>query len=182
MNNTNEFNQFADLEMWISFFEVNKKLPKNKIVCSKCKVNTTSMLASSNLKNTLPKYNNDIRRLLTEFQCRDCRNINKVVKTKAGGKAIEDNTTSDNKPKKVSAHVVETPEEKEARAEEIRKNTPKVDLTGPKMSYDLNNPDHVKLLTTNNCWKPNVYLDNGKWCDICPLFENCNSTLKRRKK
>jgi hypothetical protein len=181
MNNTNEFNQFENIDAWVKCFEENDKLPKNKILCSKCKTTAVSMLRSSNLKNTLPKYNNDIRRLLTEFQCRDCRNVNKVVKTKVGGKATEDNTTSDNKPKKVSAHVVETPEEREARAEEIRKNTPKVDLTGPKMSYDLNIPEHVRVVTDGHCHRPDLYLKGNKACNLCGLYTNCACTLKRLK-
>lgn len=180
MNNT-EFNQFLALETWISFFQNHQKLPKNKITCSKCKVNTTSMLASSNLKNSLPKFGNDIRRLLTEFVCRDCRTINAPKKAAQVPITTKDNEEGIPRAKKGSKLVVETPEEREERIEEIRANLPKMNLTGPTMEYSLNNPDHVKVLTTTSCWYPNIYLDGGKWCNACPIFKDCCCSLKRRK-
>jgi hypothetical protein len=139
------------------------------------------MLKESNLKRSLPKFGNDVRRLLTEFVCRECRNSNKPQKAGKIHINAEGNDEVIPRAKKGSKLVVETPEERENRIEEIRANLPKVDLTGPKMSYDLNNPEHLKMVTTNNCWRPDLYLNSGKWCDKCELFVGCNSTLKRRK-
>lgn len=38
------------------------------------------------------------------------------------------------------------------------------------------------LCTINACWRPDIYLDNGKSCNGCSLFENCACQIKRLKK
>lgn len=38
------------------------------------------------------------------------------------------------------------------------------------------------LVTQHACWRPDIYLDNGKSCEGCSLFENCSCSVKRLKK
>jgi hypothetical protein len=38
------------------------------------------------------------------------------------------------------------------------------------------------LCTVNACWRPDIYLDNGRNCNGCSLFENCSCKIKRLKK
>ncbi len=177
-----EYDQFANLDHWVDFYQKNGKLPKNKILCSSCRTTTVSMLTNSNLKNTLPKYNGDIRRLLTEFKCRPCRSIGKPIKAAKVRITAEGNEEVVPRAKKGSVMVVETVAERGARIEEIRKQLPVVDFNKPKIDYSLNNPDHVRILTTTSCWQPQIFLDGGRYCDACDLYANCCCKLKRLKK
>jgi len=38
------------------------------------------------------------------------------------------------------------------------------------------------LVTRDACWRPDIYLDNGKSCDGCKLYTNCSCSIKRIKK
>lgn len=38
------------------------------------------------------------------------------------------------------------------------------------------------LVTQNACWRPDIYLDNGKSCEGCVLFENCSCRVKKLKR
>lgn len=39
----------------------------------------------------------------------------------------------------------------------------------------------VHRVTTNACWRPDLYLDAGKYCDNCGLYKFCKATGKRLK-
>lgn len=39
----------------------------------------------------------------------------------------------------------------------------------------------VHQVTTNACWRPDLYLDNGRACDGCGLYQFCKATIKRLK-
>jgi hypothetical protein len=36
--------------------------------------------------------------------------------------------------------------------------------------------------TARACWRPDIYLDNDKWCNGCSLFEACACEIKRWNK
>lgn len=46
----------------------------------------------------------------------------------------------------------------------------------------LKNKDGVELVTENTCIRPDIYLDNDKYCDECPYLENCICKIKRTRK
>jgi hypothetical protein len=37
----------------------------------------------------------------------------------------------------------------------------------------------VSEITRESCLRPDIFLDNGKYCDGCPWSENCVCRLKR---
>jgi len=159
------FNQFEDISGWIKFFKEHKKLPAQKITCSHCKHNTVSMFGP-NLKNYLKKHKNNIEELLQTFECRACRNLHKDPK--------------EPKPKKtyVNPLSVMTKEELEERAEKIKKDLPKMEFT--KLPFITpTDKEGVESLTSVACQRPDIYLDNGKWCDGCPWIKYCVCDLKR---
>ena len=41
----------------------------------------------------------------------------------------------------------------------------------------LNNLDVVEL-TKSQCFRPDLFLDNGRHCEGCPFYKDCNLSLK----
>ena len=37
-------------------------------------------------------------------------------------------------------------------------------------------------ITETNCWRPDIFLDNDRTCNLCQLYDNCACLLKNRKK
>jgi hypothetical protein len=46
---------------------------------------------------------------------------------------------------------------------------------------DMTNPDHVKSLTEFSCARPHIYLDNGRNCNGCNIYNLCHCPIKRKK-
>jgi hypothetical protein len=46
---------------------------------------------------------------------------------------------------------------------------------------DMTNPDHVKSLTEFSCARPHIYLDNGRNCNGCNIYDLCHCPIKRKK-
>jgi hypothetical protein len=163
--------QFFNIPGWVKYYEENKKLPHNAITCKECRRTATSMFGS-NLKNTLPKFSNDIEALLKGFVCRPCRTI-KSANEKAKMPKPE-------KLAKVSKEVVPmTWEEMEDYKEEIRKNIPKIDLTRKPTPITPDSKEQVQHMTATACVRPDIHLNNGRYCNGCPWIKHCICKLKR---
>jgi hypothetical protein len=52
--------------------------------------------------------------------------------------------------------------------------------TEPKF-LDMTNPDHIKSLTTFACARPHIFLDNGRNCKGCTIFDHCACPIKKLK-
>lgn len=52
--------------------------------------------------------------------------------------------------------------------------------TEPKF-LDMTNPDHIKSLTAFACARPHIFLDNGRNCKGCNIFQHCACPIKRIK-
>jgi hypothetical protein len=37
----------------------------------------------------------------------------------------------------------------------------------------------VQQITSNSCLRPDIFLDNGRYCDGCPWEENCVCPIKK---
>jgi hypothetical protein len=63
----------TELEVWVNKFKASGKLPENKVHCSTpdCEVRTT--MFGENLLSRVVKFDCNIRKLLTEFKCKNCR-------------------------------------------------------------------------------------------------------------
>lgn len=121
------------------------------------------------LENYLVKYNGDARKLLTEFKCRPCRNLDK--------EAIKIKEPKVPKEKVEKEKVFLSREEYEARREEIRKTLPKVDPNYQTQEIDLvKDKEMCSRVTAMACWRPDIFLNLG--CSECVLAKNCACPIK----
>jgi len=167
INKANQFD-YLGIDTWVKTFQGTKKFPHNKITCCECRANTVSMFGNQ-LANYLVKYNNDSRKLLTEFKCRQCRNLDK--------EAVRMKEPKVEKEKKPVEKVFLTREEYEARREEIRKTLPKLDPNYQTQEIDLvKDKEMCSRVTNMACWRPDIFLDRG--CAECTLAKNCACPIK----
>jgi len=155
-------NQIDHLDEWISYYEENKKLPYNKIICNNCKISFVNLKGIA-MAHAKKKFDNNINRILTESICKECKNILFP------------------KEKKTYVPKVLTREQMEDRAEEIRRNLPKIDLNKVRERIDMvKNKEVCQQVTSFACWRPDVYLDLG--CSECALVKNCACPIKDVKR
>jgi hypothetical protein len=64
---------------------------------------------------------------------------------------------------------------------DVKKNGLDVNFTS---NYFIKPKDKtgVQKITSNSCLRPDIYLDNGKYCDGCAWSENCACPIKRFSK
>lgn len=162
--------QFFNLAGWVKYYGEHSKLPHNRITCSECRQTATSMFGN-NLRNSLPKFGNDIEALLRGFVCRPCRTMKteneKLKKPK-----------EEKQPKKKEVAVLSL-EELEDRKEEIRQGIPKIDFDKKPVPITPDSKEQVQHITASACLRPDIFLDNGRYCNGCPWIKNCICRLKR---
>lgn len=159
-------NQFLDMQAWIEMYNKSGRLPCNKIICSVCHKNYTSMFGD-NLKRTVKKFGSIVI-LLDSFECKDCRKASKPIKPVKPSKKTKELSEEEKlkTPKKIL-----TPEEIEDRKEYIRSTLPRFDPDARPIRCDLNDPLVIKDLTTGMCQRPDIYLDAG--CKYCSFVKHC---------
>lgn len=156
--------QNEDLKKWLLFYEENNKLPYTRIICNRCKTSYVNLNGVA-LSNAKKQFDNDIKKILTESICKECKNI----------------LFPKEKKETVSKLNNITREEMEDRAEEIRKDIPKIDLHKPKTIIDMRKDKEMcKKITSSACWRPDIYLDYG--CNECSLVKNCACSIKNLKR
>lgn len=153
--------QFEDMNGWLNFYKENKKFPHNRVLCCLCHQGFAS-LKGIGLVKAFEKCDNNPSRVLSETKCKDC-------------KALE--------PKQKKQPKILTPEEQEARAEEIRKNLPKINFYKERIVIDLTkDKDACIFYTSTACVRPDIYLDNDRTCDHCSINKNCACPIKKFSK
>lgn len=43
----------------------------------------------------------------------------------------------------------------------------------------LENKEVAEHVTKSSCWRPDIYLDNDRFCNGCIIYENCCCPIKR---
>ncbi len=72
---------------------------------------------------------------------------------------------------------------KELRKKQLLGYVKTLELKSTRQVVSLNNNKLMThLVTQNACWRPDIYLDNGKYCNGCILFENCSCRVKKLRK
>jgi hypothetical protein len=149
-------NQLENLKEWLSIWEKNKKLPYSRIVCSACKTDFIG-LKGIGMAHAKKKFDGDMKRILTESICKNCKP----------------------KPAPVEKKEQEflSREEMEIRREKIRATLPKFDPHKEKIIIDLKtNKEKCKEYTYFSCHRPDIYLDYG--CSECVLIKHCACPIK----
>jgi hypothetical protein len=75
-------------------------------------------------------------------------------------------------------------EQRKALNEFINDPTPGKYILPPKGEpkfLDMKNPDDVRSLTHFACARPHIYLNNGRNCNGCNIYELCCCPIRRRK-
>ncbi len=62
---------------------------------------------------------------------------------------------------------------------EFAKNYQMPLMKGAARSNLLTNKEGIKLVTENACIRPDIYLDNGRYCDGCFYWKDCECKIKR---
>jgi hypothetical protein len=151
-------NQLENLELWLDYYKSHNKLPHNRVICSKCNISYANLKGIA-MVHARKAFDNNIKRILTESLCKDCKP----------------------KEKKVYVKKVLTREEMEIRAEEVRRNLPKIDLHKVRERIDMvKNKEVCEEVTSFACWRPDIYLDFG--CAECVLVKNCACPIKNLKR
>lgn len=154
-------NQLENLDKWLAYYKEHKKFPHNRVICSYCKDSFVS-LKGIGMSWAMKAFDNDINRILTESLCKDCKSI------------LNPKEEKEKAPKVIH---IETPEEREARYDEIRKTIPKIDLYKVREPIDIiKNKKYCSEVTKMMCWRPDIYLDMG--CSQCSLNKGCASRIK----
>ncbi len=136
--------------------DTGKLLSHPHVFCS-CGNKTT--MFGTNLEARIKQFGGSLEKLLTGFKCRECRNVGKPqkpvkIKKVKKKKLLEKN---ENQRYDIPAYKYEPP-----------------------VSINLvTNADVCRELTRNQCWRPDIYLNNARTCDKCALHRNCSSRLKR---
>lgn len=154
--------QFENLKGWLDFYQENKKLPYNEIICCKCKA-YPAKLKGAGMRHALKAAGGNIEVMLKSTMCKDCKTL-----------------TLPQKEKKPPVKKIKTQEEIYEEIEKIRREMPKIDLNKPRITIDLNKDKKACAeFTKNMCFRPDIYLDNDRTCDYCSINECCSCDLKR---
>lgn len=153
---TIDINQIDALTEWLDFYKKNKKLPHNRIVCSVCKSGFIG-LKGIGMSHAMKKFDNDMKRVLTESVCKDCK------------------PKEEKEPKPKVAEFL-TREEMEYRRAEISASLPKMKFTDPVIIDLSKNKEACKKWTYFACHRPDIYLDYG--CEQCSLSKHCACPIK----
>jgi hypothetical protein len=154
--------QFQNLKGWLDFYQENKKLPYNEIICCKCKA-YPAKLKGVGMSIALKAAGGDISIMLKSTMCKDCKLH-----------------YSPPKEKKPVVKKIKTQLEIDEEIERIRRDIPKIDLNKPRITIDLNKDKKACAeFTKNMCIRPDIYLDNDRTCDYCSINDCCSCDLKR---
>ncbi|MEI6423823.1 MAG: hypothetical protein WCP55_16525 [Lentisphaerota bacterium] len=153
----------ATAKAWAKFYEEKGKLPAKQIPCSV--TGTMITIFGENLARRIQNYGS-VENLLMNFVSRAAQP--KVPKTDKA-----------KKPKKLPKSSVEFIEEQG----QVRYDLPLFNPDKPTVKIDLViSGDACRKETMDSCFRPDIYLDNGKACNGCRLFENCAYVGKRMSK
>lgn len=153
-NKSLPINQFDDIKAWLSFYEKNKKFPHNRIVCSQCKIDFIGMKGIG-ISHAMKKFDKDIKRILTESVCKNCK-------------------PKEEKPPKPVEFI--SREDMEYRRAEISASLPKMKFSDPRIIDLAKNKEECKKWTYFACHRPDIYLDYG--CAECVLSKHCQCPIK----
>lgn len=154
--------QFQNMDLWLSYYKENNKLPYNEITCCKCK-SYPAKLKGAGIKHALKAAGGNIEVMLKSTMCKECKSL-EIPK----------------KEKKPPVKRIKTQEEIEDEIEKIRRDMPKIDLNAPRTIINLNKDKKVCAeITRDMCMRPDIFLNNDRTCDYCSINEYCSCPIKR---
>jgi len=148
MKNKNNVNDI------ILTFTNTGKLPTKYITCTKCNAEVTAF--GSNLEGKIKKFGT-LFNLLTTFECRKCVSASKPKKEK-----------------KISVRIMKREKKEEIKNYEI----PKMKWSIPRNVFLKDAPDLIEDHTKHSCAAPQLFLNNGRNCDGCAFWNNCQCPIK----
>jgi len=143
----------------IALYNKTGKLSSPKIACSKCQSQVTAF--GSNLEGKIKKYGG-LSNLLENFICRKCTSASKPAKVEKIKKV---------RKVKLSKKVDENGE--------VKYDIPAFKVSVPRNTFLKDEPELIESISKNGvCLAPQLFLNNGKSCDGCTFWNNCQCPLK----
>jgi hypothetical protein len=127
------------------------------IFCIKCEGKTTAF--GSNLAGKIKKVGS-LEALLSQFECRACRNASKT-------------------PRLPKAPKRKRKDSKAYRKTQLMADPPKMVFAERKPIVLIDNPAFAAEVTAHSCVRPDVFLDSQRSCDFCALYEVCKAPNRR---
>ena len=147
-------NSMKNKEAFIKSYNETGKGTSNKISCTKCNAEVTAF--GSNLEGKIKKAGS-LEILLDTFVCRGCKS-----------------SAAPKKEKKISVRLL-----KREKKEEIKNYViPKMKWSIPKNTFLKDEPELIESVTQFSCAAPALFLNNGKSCDGCAFWNNCQCPIK----
>jgi hypothetical protein len=140
------------IQLFVKFYNKNGSFPGSKIPCT-VTGKLTTCIGPWMMKKI--KEFGGAENLLRNYKCRGAlkaeRQINKPVVTKKRKRKL-----------------------KELKDENKEWIVPKIEFTPPRSMTD----SEVARASRTECFRPDIFLTNGRHCDGCPIFEVCENRLK----
>jgi hypothetical protein len=142
----------------ITLYNKTGKLSSTKITCTKCSGLVTAF--GTNLEGKIKKHGG-LSNLLETFTCRKCTSASKPAKP-----------VKEKKARKVKLH------KKINEEGEVVYDIPRMKWSIPKNTFLKDEPELIADLTKFSCVAPQLFLNNGKTCDGCTFWSNCQCPIK----
>jgi hypothetical protein len=140
------------IQEFVKFYNKNKSFPGSKIPC-----NITGKLTTCIgpwMKKKIKEFGG-AENLLRNYKCRGAlkaeRQINKPVVIKKRKRKL-----------------------KELKDENKNWSVPKIEFVPPRPMSDR----EISQASRTECFRPDIFLTNGRHCDGCPIFDVCENRLK----
>ena len=144
-----------EIESWSNVYKTTKKLPALKIPCNTFACENLTTLCHNNLHDRVERFGS-IENLLNKFKCRGCV------------KGSEPKKVPVEKKKKIKVESNIIPEAKPIYY------IPKL----PTVIHLLDNLEEAAKLTSTECMRPDIYLDNNRSCTTCSIVAVCSCRIK----
>lgn len=149
---------------YLKYFKEHNKFPTD-LLCTKCKMNPI-VFRGVTMQHKLAIHET-IENIIHHVECKEC---------------IADERKKNPIEKEFVEKIVKvlTPEEEELRREEIRAMIPVLDLTKKREFIPLvESPSLIAELTKDSCLRPDIFLNNSRYCDMCHFKVHCVCKSKR---
>lgn len=149
---------------YIKYFKEHRKFP-TPLLCTKCKMNEINFRGVTMMHKLA--IHRDVETIVAAVECKEC---------------IANQRKKNPVEKEMVEKIVKilTAEEAEARREEIRTMIPDMDLTKKREFVPLiESHSLVTELTKGSCLRPDIFLNNSRYCDLCHFNVWCVAPCKR---
>jgi len=116
----------------------------------------------TNLEGRIKRFGS-LSALLEGFECRSCR-------------------PKQNKPQSERAPRKNKGLSKQSKTAELLRNLPKMEFSERRRISLIDEPEFAAEVTATSCVRPDIFLDSGRSCDFCSLYQVCKAPCRNVSK